>query len=95
MNKKIIIRSVVKKWQIQTSNFTKIVKADNWKEAIRIAFTPEPPKNLGLLTRIRIFWMKQTCPNPRSKSESYKFLKWNYIDSVEALKIAGYSIENK
>ena len=53
------------------------VMAYDWKEAIRIAWKNDPPKELGTLTRIA------------GKK------RVGYIDSIEALKIAGYNVKKE
>ena len=75
------------KWIVETGKFRKIVKANNWKEAIISAFALKPPIKLGMLTRL-----VKLDKKPNSKNKKERFVKWNYIDSRKALKIAGYSI---
>lgn len=68
---------------IETNGDYRRVKANDWKEAIRIAWKKNPPRNLGILTRISGTWNK----NRRGT--------WGYIDSAAAIKIAGYKIEKR
>jgi len=58
---------------IETGDDFRKVVANDWKEAIKIAWKKNPPEAPGVLTRIA-------------------GKRWGYIDTVEALKIAGYKV---
>ena len=61
---------------IETGGDYRRVTANDWKQAIRIAWKTNPPKELGILTRIA-------------------GKRWGYIDTIEALKIAGYKVKEE
>ena len=73
-------------YQIETGDFRKEVSATCFEEAIISAFAIEPPKNPGILVRMR---MKNPIKGNKNHAEQEK---WHYQNIKSALKLAGYSI---
>jgi hypothetical protein len=73
-------------YQIETGDFRKEVVATCFEEAIIAAFAIEPPKNPGMLVRIRM-------KNPvKGNKEHAKQREWHYQDIKSALRLAGYEV---
>jgi len=73
-------------YQIETGDFKKDVVATCFEEAIISAFAIEPPKNPGVLVRMRM-------KNPiKGNKDNAKQGKWQYQDIRSALELAGYSL---
>lgn len=76
-------------YQIETGDFRKEVAATCFDEAIISAFAVNPPKNPGLLVRMR---MKNPVGGMKNTKKQGK---WHYQDTIAALRLAGYSVEIK
>ena len=74
-------------YQIETGSFRKEVAATCFEKAIISTFAIEPPKNPGILVRIRM-------KNPiKGNKDRAKQGKWHYQDIRSVLKLAGYSTQ--
>ena len=71
-----------RQYLVETGDFRKQVNAENIEHAIISAFAVNPPRNPGVLVRIRL-----KKPN-RKEREGV----WNYLDIERALEVAGYNV---
>ncbi|MEK9208199.1 MAG: hypothetical protein AAB922_06955 [Patescibacteria group bacterium] len=73
-----------KTYIVETGEYKKTIKGARTLEgAVLSAFISYPPKNPGILTRVRL-----KVPNRKIKEGV-----WNYIYTIEMLKKAGYKVK--
>lgn len=83
MRKKTKIREDLRDYVVETGKYKKTVEAGSLEGAVISAFILWPPKELSFLTRVR-----EKRPLKQKRGDE----RWHYINTIEMLKKAGYSV---
>lgn len=83
MERRNKIRPDLRTYIVETGSYEKTIEAGSLEAAVESAFILWPPKEPGVLTRV-----KAKHPPRKKRKEGL----WHYIDTIIMLKKAGYKV---